>query len=295
MNKLQRSTEKNKFFVLALVSAVLSLFFSLMSVPFVRVLATTRAKLFWLTGSLIYCGLIYYKMNLLGIYIGAVWMTLGIYSQFETWGVNWKKSALLAILTGVLFGALNFVVITKVKIDHELVTQIVNPLMISFKALAPEQTLDVKAILMFWPGIFAATLMTSLAFSLVFETKIFQLFNIKREKLASGLRWLEYKLPDIFMWVTLFSLLLSVVETPIKLIQTLAINIVIVCGVAYFFQGLSILEFAFRIYRIGRFTKLSLYFLIVLWALPIMICIGFADFWLDFRRFMRRGIKLGDH
>jgi hypothetical protein len=144
---------------------------------------------------------------------------------------------------------------------------------------------------MFLPGLLAAALISALAVSLVFEAQIFKAFQIRRERLASGLKWLEFRLPDTFVWVSLFSLLFCVVETPFPILQVIAINISVVSIVAYFLQGISVFEFATRIYRVGRITKLLLYLLIITWALPVITVVGFADYWADVRRHMRKRIK----
>ena len=59
--------------------------------------------------------------------------------------------------------------------------------------------------------------------------------------------------------------LFSMVDTSIRLfdiniVQVIAINISIISVVAYFFQGISVIEFATRIFRVGRISKFMLYF-----------------------------------
>ena len=288
----QQQASNKKYFLLAAVSAAMSIIFSVMSAPFIRVLAATKSKIFWLVGVVFVSSLFFLKMNLVAIYVGAIWMTLGLYSELEKKGITWKKSGALSVLAGVLFGAVSFLSITKWSIDHELVKQVVDPLMISLKQVLPEENFESKAVMMFMPGLLASALVSALAVSLVFEAQIFQAFQIKRERLASGLKWLEFRLPDMFIWLSLFSFLFSVVETPYKFLQVIAINFAVISIVSFFFQGISVFEFATRIFRFGRLTKLLLYLLIITWALPVITVLGFADYWVDFRRHMRKKIKV---
>jgi len=289
---LPQKASNNKYFLLAAVSAAMSILFSVMSAPFIRVLAATKSKIFWLVGVVFVSSLFFLKMNLVAIYVGAIWMTLGLYSELEKKGITWKKSGALSVLTGVMFGAISFLSITKWSVDHDLVKQVIDPLMVSLKQVLPDENFETKAVMMFMPGLLASALISALAVSLVFEAQIFKAFQIKRERLASGLKWLEFRLPDSFIWVSLFSFLFSVVETPFQFLQVIAINLAVVSIVSFFFQGISVFEFAARIFRFGRVTKLLLYLLIITWALPFVTVLGFADYWVDFRRHMRKKVKV---
>lgn len=288
----QQASNNKKYFLLAAVSAAMSIIFSVMSAPFIRVLAATKSKIFWLVGIVFVSSLFFLKMNLVAIYVGAIWMTLGLYSELEKKGITWKKSGALSVLAGVAFGAISFLAITKWSVDHELFKQVIDPLMVSLKQVLPEENFETKAVMMFMPGLLASALISALAVSLVFEAQIFQAFQIKRERLASGLKWLEFRLPDMFIWVSLFSFLFSVVETPFHFLQVIAINLAVVSIISFFFQGISVFEFAMRIFRVGRITKLLLYLLIITWALPVITVLGFADYWVDFRRHMRKKAKV---
>ncbi|WP_409478667.1 DUF2232 domain-containing protein [Pseudobdellovibrio sp. HCB154] len=288
----QQASNNKKYFLLAAVSAAMSIIFSVMSAPFIRVLAATKSKIFWLVGIVFVSSLFFLKMNLVAIYVGTIWMTLGLYSELEKKGITWKKSGALSVLAGVAFGAISFLAITKWSVDHELFKQVIDPLMVSLKQVLPEENFETKAVMMFMPGLLASALISALAVSLVFEAQIFQAFQIKRERLASGLKWLEFRLPDMFIWVSLFSFLFSVVETPFHFLQVIAINLAVVSIISFFFQGISVFEFAMRIFRVGRITKLLLYLLIITWALPVITVLGFADYWVDFRRHMRKKVKV---
>ena len=289
---LPQQASNKKYFLLAAVSAAMSIIFSVMSAPFIRVLAATKSKIFWLVGVVFVSSLFFLKMNLVAIYVGAIWMTLGLYSELEKKGITWKKSGALSVFAGVAFGAISFLAITKWSVDHELFKQVIDPLMVSLKQVLPDENFETKAVMMFMPGLLASALISALAVSLVFEAQIFQAFQIKRERLASGLKWLEFRLPDMFIWVSLFSFLFSVVETPFHFLQVIAINLAVVSIVSFFFQGISVFEFAMRIFRVGRITKLLLYLLIITWTLPVITVLGFADYWVDFRRHMRKKVKV---
>lgn len=288
----QQSRNNKKYFLLAAISAAMSVVFSIVGAPFIRVLATTKSKFFWVVGAVLVTALFFFKMHLIAIYVGSIWMTLGLYSELEKRGISWKKSGALSVFAGMLFGVISFLSITKWSTNHELFGQAIEPLMVSLKQMLPHENFETKAVMMFMPGLLASALVSALAASLVFEAQIFQVFQIKRERLASGLKWLEFRLPDFYIWLSLFSFLFTVVETPFPAIQAIAINFAVISIVTFFFQGISVFEFAARIFRFGRVTKLLLYLLIITWGLPVIAVLGFADYWADFRRHLRKKIKV---
>lgn len=285
-----KPSDNQKILLLAAVSAVMSVVFNIMSAPFIRVLAATKSKVFWLVGIVFIPALFFLQMNLVAIYAGAIWMTLGLYSELEKKGISWKKSSALSVFAGALFGVLSYLALARWSHDPTLANEITEPLTTSLKQVLPDENFETKAVIIYMPGLLAAALISALAVSLAFEAPIFHAFKLKREKLASGLRWLEFRLPDLFIWTSLFSFLFSIVETT-KYLQIVAINFSVAAIVAFFFQGLSVFEFATRMYQVGRLSKLLLYALIIFWALPFVAIIGIADYWVDFRRRMRKRIK----
>lgn len=284
-------SEKKNIFALAIASAVMTIFASIVGAPFVRVLAFKKAKLFWLMGIALLSLLFVPQLQLLGIYVSAIWMTLGTYSELEKRGYNWKSAIILSLTTGFSMGAVIFTALTRLSVEHNLIVQVTEPLMNSLKQIAPEQNFNANSILGFMPSLFVSSLMIALASSFMFESNIFKTFKLRREKIVSSLRWLEIRLPDAFVWFSLFSFLFSIIEIPIKSVQIIAINCSVISLVAYFFQGLAVHEFAFRIFRAGFFTKLSLYLLIVLWAMPVVAAVGLFDYWIDFRKKLRKKIS----
>lgn len=291
MKLLKTATHNKKYLALAVITTAMSVLFSLMSAPFLRVLASTKAKLFWLFGLVLVSALFVFQFQIVAVYVGAIWMTLGLYSQLEQLGMGWKKTSFLSILAGVLYSVVSVYAITIHSAESQIIKHMTEPILQTLKQVLPEEKFEAQAILVFLPGLMAASLISTLATAFVFESRVSGLFNIRREKVASGLKWLEFRLPDSFMWVTLFSLLFSIVETPIKLVQVASINLAIISVVAYFFQGLATVEFAMRFYRFGRITKLLIYFLILTWALPFVAAVGFADYWIDVRTRLRTQLK----
>ncbi|MBO9668271.1 MAG: DUF2232 domain-containing protein, partial [Bdellovibrio sp.] len=82
--------------------------------------------------------------------------------------------------------------------------------------------------------------------------------------------------------------LLTMVSFGGKAIAILAVNIVNVALVLYFFQGLAVLEVLLNSMRAGTFTRVLVYIILVGQLVLILSIVGLIDYWLDFRGRIRR-------
>lgn len=291
-------TPKNKtVLALALVSALASVLFSFMGAPFLRALfVSSRSRVFWstavlLVGAMFVAGVTNYKISETAVYVGAIWMTLGTYSELEKRGVNWRRASLASLTTGLLFALAGYFLILKHIGAADALAQMIEPLRVAMNQAFPDKAFEAQDLVIYLPGIFAASLFGSLALSFALESKVTRMFRIQRERVASGLRWLEFRLPDIAVWVTLFSALFSEFSFGQKLLETVSVNLLILAAVAFFFQGITVVEFMVRFYRFGLFTRTLTYLLIILQLAPFVVFVGFVDYWADFRKLVRKKIK----
>lgn len=297
----QLSLKNNQINWRLAVASVVSLFlFSFMGAPFVRVLASTaKAGFFWGLGIILSASLFYFNLPVASVYVGAVWMTLGTYSGLEKRGITWKKTTAISILMGLMFGAICFLVLTR-GLDirdaaqysgNAFLSDLINPIKENLKLAWPEKDISHVNIISYLPGVFASALVAALAVSLIFEAKIFQLFQIRRERIASSLKWVEFRVPDAFIWASLVSFLFSMVSVGNELVKLIAMNFAVFCVVVFFIQGMSVIEFMSRVYRWGLFTKIALYFLVIAWLGPAVAFLGLVDYWFDFRKMVRKKLK----
>jgi hypothetical protein len=281
---------------LAVVSAITSVLFSFAGAPFLRALfISTRSVVFWTTaimlvGALFVLGLTNYKVSETAVYVGAIWMTLGIYSELEKRGVNWKSSSLISVSAGFLFTLAGYFLILKNLTTENVLSQMVEPLRNSITKAFPEAKTEDLILESIIPGIISAGLFASLAFSWAFEASAIRMFGLKAERVASRIRWLDFRMPDISIWTTLTCLLVfSTVQNEIA--KMIAVNVLIVALIAFLFQGFTVVEFVMRYYRFGLFSRTLIYLLIVLQLGPVLVLLGFADYWADFRKLIRKKQK----
>lgn len=73
---------------------------------------------------------------------------------------------------------------------------------------------------------------------------------------------------------------------PLDWVQTLGLNLLLLCALAYFFQGLAIVSHTFQRYQVPRLLRFMIYPWLVLLkpAVLVVVVLGLTDLWLDFRR-----------
>ncbi len=283
---MQNQTNTKKLFALTVMTVIAAIFFSFMGAPFLRVLSSAKRLVFWGLGLALVAGLLIAKAPLAALSIGSIWVTLGIYTECERRGVEWKKNILFSILAGfafvMLMGGLVFKNLSN-PIAQTALQEITGPLLQALQKLFPDTNFVIEMFYPYLPSMVFTSLMIGLATGLAFEAQIFKIFNLRRERIASGLRWLDFRLPDLFIWMAMFGFLFTAVDVGSELVRIIATNVSIVAVVAFFIQGITVYEFTSRLLRFGMLSKTLMYVMIFLWLAPAFVVIGLADYWLDIR------------
>lgn len=137
------------------------------------------------------------------------------------------------------------------------------------------------------PSSLVSIMILALGLSLIFETSVSRLFHMEPRGLRE-IDLLQFKLPDSYIWIAMFSFLMSFVNTGYPLVSTIASNILHVLAILYFFQGLAVTESLFRALRFGFFIRFMTYVVFVFQLFTLVIAVGVIDFWVEFRkRFLR--------
>jgi uncharacterized protein YybS (DUF2232 family) len=129
------------------------------------------------------------------------------------------------------------------------------------------------------------------ALLLINNTVVVLLNYILSRHLGGQRGWEDPKLP-LACWEApgwlVFVLIVAgfLVVVPYQALQMIGVNVILLCGLFYFFQGLAILGFSFRRFQVPRFFRWTAYMLLVLVkpAMLLVILMGLTDLWLDFRR-----------
>lgn len=288
---MKKEATPQKFITISSLSILLSMLTVIMGAPLLRVLRQAYGpKAFWLLGVGVTGAAWLLNTQPLALFLGSIWMTLGTYMELEQKGIGWWISGIIGVLTGVMaalagiFGAFK---INGINTQAE-VQKLVEQFTARVTEINPAIKLDPMILLQQVPSAVAIILILALGMGLIFERRVFSWLNLPREKIASQLKLLEYRVPDYFIWIAMTAFLLTMVSFGGKAIVVLALNILNVAIVLYFFQGLAVLEVLLNSMRAGVFTRVLTYIILVGQLLPLLSVIGLIDYWLDFRGRIRR-------
>ncbi|UYL10523.1 YybS family protein [Bdellovibrio sp. SKB1291214] len=288
---MKKSASPQKFITVSSLSILLSMMTVVFGAPLLRVLRQAYGPwAFWILGLLVTGAAWLLNAQPLAMFIGSVWMTLGAYNELEQKGLGWWLSGILSVLLGTgaasisLYGAFKVNGINTYAEVQKLVEQFTEQV----QKMNPAVKLDASVLMQQIPSAIAITLILALGVGLIFERRVFSWLNLPREKIASQLKLLEYRVPDVFIWVAMTAFLLTMVSFGGKAIAILAVNIVNVALVLYFFQGLAVLEVFLNSIRAGTVTRVLVYIILVGQLVLILSIVGLIDYWLDFRSRIRK-------
>ncbi len=283
-----------KFVTLSALTVLLSMTTVFLGAPFLRVLRRSFGPLaFWLLGLVVAAGAWFLGAFPLSVLIGSVWMTSGAYMELEQRGLGWWVSGLLSLAAGSALGGLGVVAAFQVNgiNTYAEVQQLAEQLSQKVTEMNPAVKVDAAILLQQAPSALVIVLTLALGVGLIFERRVFSWLNLPREKIASQLKLLEYRLPDYFIWVAMTAFLLTMVSFGGKAIAIVAVNILNVAVVLYFFQGLAVLEVLLNSIKAGLFTRVLTYIILIGQMLLVLSIVGLIDYWVDFRARIRRMTK----
>ncbi len=99
--------------------------------------------------------------------------------------------------------------------------------------------------------------------------------------------WAAYRLwqlPEKLIWFFIVSAICTLI--PAEPIRTIGINLLLVSGLLYFFQGVSILIYLLNKWKLPKLFRAVLYVMIIFqsFGTVLLIGVGVADVWFNFRQ-----------
>lgn len=279
-----------QFLLQTSAAVILTVLTGVLGSPFLRILHRSQGALrFWSAGFVVGLVFWFFVNEAIAVFVGSIWLTLGLYSELEERGRGWKASGLTALATGSVAGLSGFgFVLQRMGITNwerfvDLVREQTAFLLPADPGIRPDAALLAQQV----PSAWIILLVLCLGIALIFEDRLFAWSGIPRERVASRLRLLEFRLPDALLWVTLTAFLLTMVSFGSKSLAAFGANVVNVAVVLYFFQGLAILEVLLNSLRAGPLVRLVVYVILVGQLFFVLSLVGLIDFWVDFRRRLR--------
>jgi hypothetical protein len=283
-------------FIAVLISATLmTALFAFLGTPVLRVMRNVFGPWkYWISGVLITAVLLIASPGFLvaGFLLLSLWVTVGVYQEFEERGRSSFWTALFSVLVGsalVILGPYFWAKFLGLNLLDSLRAGLeeVGRQFFEGKSLS-DFGISADAVINQIPSMVFLLEATALAFALMLDRKFALLFGLRYEKVASQMRLLEFRVPDFLIWAVMLSFLLSFlggVPTPVA---TVASNVFSCLMGAYFFQGLAVMEFSLLVFRVGAIFRLLIYLLVVGQLFFLLSPVGVIDYWVDFRQRLKR-------
>lgn len=207
-------------------------------------------------------------------------LLVAFYFETEHWG--YFKSGFFSVLKTlalVFAGAFIYFRLQETSV-LAWATTVVHEFVQSIQKVDPSIKIDPAGIVKQLPSILFTVLGVTMWLAILFDRKlrgVSRLFGPKEDPL------LNIKLPDQLVWLAITTLLFSFVKTPIPALQEVALNLLNGILLLYFFQGLSIVAFAFTQFQLGPFIRALLYMVFVTQLFLFVSILGILDYWLNFR------------
>lgn len=296
----EAKASKAKFFVTVFFATLMSVLFIFLGAPALRVLRNAYGTIkYWFTGALLVLGFWVLGETVLpgfqtfAILLAALWSLVGLYSELEEKGWSNLLTASLAVFLGsaIFFAGVKGLAIKAGLTIKEMVKTasegIIQQIVANQKS-AGSVAFDFDALFSQAPSAIIILMMLCLGFALMLDTRTAYWLGLKYHKSVSRMKLISFKAPDFLIWATMFSFLFSFVKVQPETINIFSSNLFNVLLALYFFQGLAVLEASFVAFNIGSFMRFLIYFLIVGQLFFLLSVVGIIDFWVDFRRRMKR-------
>lgn len=138
---------------------------------------------------------------------------------------------------------------------------------------------------LFFTGIFPALGLSCIVLmvwiNLLAGRRLFQMSGVAFPDFGDLAGW---KAPERLIWIAIIAG--GMLFIPLKGITVVGMNLLIICGLIYLFQGLAIVAFFFRQKQVHKMFRLLFYGLILVqqYMLIVIIAFGLFDMWVDFRK-----------
>ncbi|VAW35832.1 hypothetical protein MNBD_DELTA04-742 [hydrothermal vent metagenome] len=130
------------------------------------------------------------------------------------------------------------------------------------------------------PGMLACSVIMTVWMNMVGANSLLQRL---RPDLAPWRKYSHWRLPDRIVWLPIVAGVALTVGSGI--VKNVAIGILLVSALLYFFQGLAVLIHLLDKWKVPLYIRILIYGIIVLqgYGLFVLVITGVADVWIDFR------------
>lgn len=270
--------------------------------PFLKVFFKQYGARAYILSYVAFCVLFIFLKPLAGVMMFSFILSIFVYAFLEQRGIPYFQTYVWGLVLPLIVVATAIAMAMEWNLGnlYELLTTTVQ----AFIDKAQQEGLNVEhmnadVIVRLLPGAIVSFYVIGLGSAVALERKAHTFFGFHYERYVSQLKPLEFRLPDWLIWVGLASMAMAVSgqlivfkgmeqSASLSLVGVIGQNSCLILATIYFFQGLAILEMYLQALRAGAFTRFFAYFALVLNLVLVLSAIGFLDYWLDFRKRLRK-------
>jgi len=265
----------------SILGALLTVLFVFVGAPILRVVRNVYGRTMYWGAGVVLAGAAYGLSTSVSFLLMAIWVTIGVYGEFEEKGRASFGSALLS----VGFGSLLLLGTSYAKEFNDSLKTFAQQM---GNNMWPAQS-SLEMIQGLMPSILILVVVLSLAFALMLDRKVSALLGLRFERIASAMKLYDFRLSDLMIWVTMISFLLSFVQLKeVEAFRVISLNVFIIMMGLYFLQGLAVTEVALLVWKVSPIFKFLFYFLVVGQLFFLLSFVGIIDYWMDLRERIRR-------
>ena len=154
--------------------------------------------------------------------------------------------------------------------------------------LNPNLTLNMSDLIAQLPSVVLILWLVTLYLAVLLESRLVQRDPESAQGSTLRQQLFEIKMPDPVVWVFIAALLGAFGGFKIAVVESISVNVLNVCFLLFFFQGVAVVTSFFDRLRMGVFWQGLFMLLIVVHLFLFVSVLGLVDYWMDFRERLKK-------
>jgi hypothetical protein len=242
---------------------------------------------YWFIGSAFTGILFAMKATPLALAYGSLVLLVGVFSELEELGLGVLTSGFFTLVINFLCGAGVFALWVS-RTGPKWSQFIQDGLELMLKPLVelnPKLQINYFDLMLQIPSLLLILWMCAIYFAVLLENRV---RPIEQQGMKGQLA--EFRLPDFVVWLFIGALLGAFGGLAKMPVEAVSVNVLNVCFMLFFFQGIAVVARFFETLRMGWFWQTVFMVLIVVHLFLPVSLLGLIDYWVDFRaRMQKRG------
>ena len=257
-------------------------------------LKVLRAKFgragYWGISTFLSLGLYLVGLKILGIAFFSLVVLIGVFSELEEMELHFKLSLFFTLVINSLVagGAFAIWVYSTGPRWSQVVLTYLEDMTKKVAELNPQAQLQINffEVMLVLPSVIVIMWIIAIYVAILLESRLVHEGNEGAPaNPSSGMRaqLAELRLPDMAIWAFIAGLLAALGGIGHQGIEAVGANVLNVCFVLFFFQGIAIVARLFEKLKLPGYWQMLFMALVIIYLFPFVSLLGLTDYWFDFR------------